>query len=58
MAKEGAFSKEHLESILDSMEGGVLAMDGDASITFLIVRPKRSRVIRKRKRSARNVVIF
>jgi PAS domain S-box-containing protein len=34
VAKEGAFAKEHLESILESMEGGVLAMDGDARITF------------------------
>ena len=34
MAKEGEITKEFLESILDSMEGGVLTMDKDARITF------------------------
>jgi len=34
VAKEGESTKEIFESILDSMEGGVLAMDKDARITF------------------------
>jgi PAS domain S-box-containing protein len=34
VAKEGDFTKKLMESILESMEGGVLAMDKDSRITF------------------------
>jgi PAS domain S-box-containing protein len=34
VAKESTFAKENPESILESMEGGVLAMDNDSRITF------------------------
>jgi PAS domain S-box-containing protein len=34
VAKEGDFTKELMENILESMEGGLLAMDKDSRITF------------------------